>query len=395
MKVIKRYHTKIQRCISKSVFEMSSKRSWAMTGNGTLFVFVFVAGALFFSTFLFSRYSSSVGFALKYPQALQCFFGNETKRYSCYRGKLLSVYSKHGVESAEAFLTSAYDLRNLTNNECHNLGHILGRKVITDGVTAEVALMFSLSKCSNGYTHGIIYALLGERLEHESNATIEDLTKLCNIQKIPGTCRHAVGHAMVSLYEDNIFTALGFCDNLFTEQKDRNECYDGAYMENVFGFYRQTVNRTQVLDDVQKKAEPLSLCAEVKEHQRLRCYFENMGVAATLLYKRGEIINFAEISKQVQRPYADVFWYGIGRASNTVFLGNTEVIKKICRTIAVPGDQYCYAGAARQMRLVEGRNSHVPQEFCDSLEETARKHCTKVLSWKEYPEAIIKKNRAL
>ena len=333
-------------------------------------------------------------FALSYPKALECALLVSEERFACFKGYIFKYEQTAGILPAQEFIFFAEKEGIITNNECHNLGHALGDKIIRDGASAEEALETFLPLCTNGYAHGAIYALLNNKVGHDTRSTPEDIAAICLSKKDPasGGCLHGLGHSLVSLYGNNIFSALDLCDKIKnSDQHDRDNCYDGAFMENVFDFYSWRFEENSPKDHYRKKDDPTFPCNAIEEQYRLRCYFMNTAIATVASYKRGYVKHLSDIGDQVPREYAHGFWYGVGRASNTIFHGDQQVVIDTCSSVIFPAQDLCFGGAAQQIMLVDGGNLTRAEEFCALLPEESVKRCLGILHMKvdDYPRKIL------
>ncbi len=340
---------------------------------------------------VFRNLHVTLRFAISYPDALRCVFLKGEERFLCQRKYVLDRSQSAGALSAQEYIIFAEKEGVVGINECHYLGHALGGYLVKNGMTAEEVFMDFLPFCTSGYAHGAIYALLDEKADHGSGVDIQGIAAICLTKKDPasGGCLHGVGHAIVSLNEDNIFLALKICDEIAnTDQHDRDNCYDGAFMQNVFDFYQWTFKKDSPKDQYRKKDDPLFPCGIVEEKYRPRCYFMNAAIGTIASYKRGYITDLTEIGNRVPDVYKHGFWYGIGRASNTIFRGDQVKVRSTCQSLPYPAKDYCFGGASAQIMLVDGGSYTRAETFCRSLPQASSQNCLFILKLEGYPQTI-------
>lgn len=204
-------------------------------------------------------------------QVIQCLkTGEASWRGKCFRelgGMLSSQFSL--PESLTAL--AAIDKEEGIKQQCHALVHYLGQneyKRERDLAATFRSCLSSPVACGEGCFHG---AVEGYVSEHGGTLDEERIPSVCSReftenQVTYDACVHGLGHAFMLQNEGDIYPSLDSCRTL-SSYSDRQFCYAGVFMENVFSFWTPEHQSKFIRPD-----DPSYPCTDVREEYQLQCY---------------------------------------------------------------------------------------------------------------------------
>ena len=148
-----------------------------------------------------------------------------------------------------------------------------------------------------------------------------------------------MGHGLLSIQDDNLFTALKTCDT-YDGSWQQDSCYGGVFMENVMNEVNPGSH-----SDYLKQDDPLYPCTAVDARYKQQCYLMQTSHALTVVkYDYGKVF---ELCSQVEAPNNVTCYQSLGRdvsgqsssdQARTIelcMLGSTAVARENCFTGAV------------------------------------------------------------
>lgn len=264
--------------------------------------------------------------------------GAEASNFSCWQQHYNALVTDQSPEAAFVDFRKNYEANPYIKNNCHQIGHVIGRAAAKKYATLAETYKRGDNFCWSGYYHGSIETVankLGpQKILSEINNVCADFLKTKAYSFDHYNCVHGMGHGLMAVQKDNLFKSLESCDK-FEGSWQQQSCYSGVFMENVMN----DVNPGEHSDYL-KADDPLYPCTAVVDKYKQQCYFMQTSHAL----------------KVVGHDYAQVF--------------------SLCSSLAAPFDTTCYQSLGRD---VSGQSSSDPQrtvELCMlGATLTARENC--------------------
>lgn len=199
------------------------------------------------------------------------FIARKMSRYS--PAGLLEQMDQGGASNAQMRLS------------CHEIAHSIGRNAfLRYNANIPDAFAQCTQVCHSGCYHGVLQAVFRPEpvpgqvydphlREEDLRARIRDVCHVEGGTRFQFQCLHGLGHALMYGLDNNLSLSLDICAGLSTEY-DRQSCYGGEFMENVFSVNPGTrwINRT----------DPQYPCDAVGEQYRYQCYLMQTTVMAEI-----------------------------------------------------------------------------------------------------------------
>lgn len=302
------------------------------------------------------------------------FFKN---KLGCYDGNLSVRFKVLGLDNSRNYLKGLYDHGNLSQGQCHTLGHKLGQMAANSGTGMMEAMEDNSSFCGWAFFHGVMEGLFGTGAGH-GKISVAEATKVCEEAEYKNNieifnCFHALGHGFYSLdYDMN--NSFSRCD-VTGEEDRRGFCYDGIFMAATFPREGPQANETKVA--------PLFLCGQLSGSRKEYCYWRLLPIK--VFKKELELPAFEEvvrISHEIPAEYRSIFWNGFGRELDSRFQSDKEIIKSSCHW----GGEYslsCAEGAGMHMIFYDKGSTVRAESLCGALDSSSK--CIDVIRAKPYP----------
>lgn len=289
---------------------------------------------------------------------------------------LLNSYSATTLFSAIQASTTP----DIVRNNCHAIGHMIGRETFARSDSLENALSICSRSCYYACTHGVIGAAvlkeLGEEyndedIAHMSGTDIERLgKKYCNDSVL---C-HAVGHLLYMSYQD-FPKALDGCDAVSTDPHTEH-CYQGVFMEGLGSSESLLLSATTSPHTDNNYAYP---CTNIKESAKHACLLYLPLFQKNMFTKHKVSTGPARvtISEQTCQTFvttterADCFT-GIGYRAKMVFLATNTTASSFCNMLGTAPDRVrCTLGVTLQ--FLDNFKYPTAAQYCASQSETQNK----------------------
>lgn len=230
------------------------------------------------------------------------------------RKSLITLVYSHDPQTALQTLQAKL-LNDSIANQCHSLTHSIGHAAYDKYKDVSKALIYTNEMCGSGYIHGVI---------EERFATLTDLNT--EVQKIcvpdnHGICFHGIGHGFMYFTNNDLTLSLSFCDNLSSDYQ-RNNCYDGVFMENFEG--DQINHPTRYLNP----DNPTFPCNQMKNKYKESCYFYDVRYYL-LLHSRAYVSAFSWCHT-LEQEYILTCFKGVGSALMKQNLNEPEFTDALC-----------------------------------------------------------------
>ena len=201
---------------------------------------------------------------------------------NCNENYYEAYATEYGAAKAIALVTKDISGDPVLRNACHGVMHKIGHVAAKEYVSLGSAFNAGSDICANGFYHGVVEALFGEK----ELATLgkNDTAHICDASNI-GTsspvarinCVHGVGHALMYMSGGDISVSLLHCEDLANDA-DISQCATGAFMEEGFRIKRSTISDRTLPD-------PTFHCSQVAGNQQ-DCWLSQSG--RTIKEKEGD-----------------------------------------------------------------------------------------------------------
>ena len=318
----------------------------------------------------------------------QCSLRPRDEQGTCYEQALADIVQRSGPQPALAVLEQLVASAPGTQENAHHLAHHVGR--IAYARYHDMPQAFT--SCTNAFASGCYHGVLEAHLSGTPHLAPRDVAEICRGVRDPlrpafthFLCVHGLGHGLVMYFHDDMFTALTFCDAL-PDPFDRENCYGGAFMQNVMAFRAQgngghdhhgnhaghaaPAKPRKLLDP----ADPLYPCTEVAVKYRRSCYL--MQSSAVLLLNGGDFAKTFLACQNVPAEYRNICLQSIGRDISAFTLTNPETTKNICALVASPQSGQCLYGAAKDF-IYTHTDPQRGIALCRLADEVDKKDCYK------------------
>ncbi len=194
--------------------------------------------------------------------------GERSWRGTCFREIATEMRAQHAFPDILAMLAKLDD-ESPVKESCHALMHYIGQDeyAATGDLPTTFARCATQIACGEGCFHGAVEGYMMDT----GDIAAEFLPALCDksftlTQTNHDACTHGIGHALMLVHRGDIMPSLERCDAL-TEERAREFCYAGVFMENVFG-YGSPFHPSRFLDP-ERPAYP---CTVLPERYGDMCY---------------------------------------------------------------------------------------------------------------------------
>lgn len=291
--------------------------------------------------------------------------------FVCAMNHFEQITRNFGSTIALGNLKQEYATRVDIVSNCHQLAHVIGNTAV-DTYNGDISEAFKYgdSFCWSGYYHGVV-----ERAVKESGKEkfIANANTLCSA--IEGkerysfnyyNCVHGLGHGIMAITDDELFSSLPLCDKL-TGEWERKSCYGGVFMENIM-----VDNRVHVAKYL-KKDDLMYPCDAVATVYKEQCYL--MQTSYALTQTNYDFTNAFKLCANVEPEFRDTCAQSIGRDASGSTVSNVE--KTIANCSLGQDDRQeenCITGAVKDfISYFHGDNQ--AQMLCNALPSRFQAHC--------------------
>ena len=178
---------------------------------------------------------------------------------SCNETYFETLAKNAGVSSALSELTADILTDTHLASTCHSAAHRIGHVAALHYGSLGNAFDGGSDVCGNGFYHGVIEQLFGER--EFSLLTADDIREICSNKELATTsplahmnCVHGIGHALMYMSDGNISRSLLYCGK-HSSDSDISQCATGVLMEEGF----RTLHSTST-DNT--RSDPTLVCSQ-------------------------------------------------------------------------------------------------------------------------------------
>ncbi len=267
--------------------------------------------------------------------------GPHFKCLQSYYQKLVDSFS---IDIAFSDLKKRYNTDTFVVAQCHPLTHVIGRQAVKLYPTVSKAYQHGDSFCWSGYYHGVLEGIVKnigqENLPKKMDTICADIPGKATYNFDYYNCVHGLGHGIMELDGDDVFSSLTQCDNL-TGDWEKQSCYSGTFMENVIVFGRDGSSPGLKAED------PIYPCTAVDSKYKFQCY---LGQTSFVLSQNGG--NFKAtfgVCAGVEPAFREVCGQSIGRDAANYANHDAAQTKTTCDLATFPQDKTnCVIGAVKE-----------------------------------------------
>jgi hypothetical protein len=281
--------------------------------------------------------------------------------------ELLKLLERVGPEKAqEELVRSGLPFTGETHLLIHTVGNFIYDQFGKDGLS--YCKDYFLSACY----HAVILNTLGDN-GLEGVAEAMEICEQAGGYIVSAQCAHGAGHGFVAWHDYDLIKALEMCDALGAETENFAyfNCYDGAFMENVWGVHNGVPSEKRWV-----KAEDINYpCndSRIPEKYLNGCWSNQATLAYQLL--KGDLKKTAELCDSVENPsYRETCYNNFSRQIHPLTQGQTEKVHSLCEyATGFSWRDYCILTNMTSYWSVGDRE--IPYQICESLTGSVANDC--------------------
>ena len=291
--------------------------------------------------------------------------GNSATNFPCYQEYYTALIKANGIAAAFSDLKARYPNNPYVQSVCHPLTHIIGRIAAESYTNVGDAYTHGDSFCWSGYYHGVLETFVA-RVGIKDLA--RDINSICSSLNTDGkygfnyfNCVHGLGHGLMAITDDQLFTSLTYCDAL-AGGWEQQSCAGGIYMENVIADGLDHI--TGYLDP----KRPLYPCSDSPDKYKNSCYL--MQTSYMLKIDGG---NFSQTFAwcRTAGEYKDTCFQSLGRDASGRSLSDGPKTSAICMLGANQEEiSNCVIGAVKDI-ISYFHSDTEAKDFCALFTDTA------------------------
>lgn len=189
--------------------------------------------------------------------------------FSCRQDVVKKMLQEEGPGAAAVYIKGITE-ENPSGGRCHMLMHMLG--FLTYEHSSDLEEVFAhpdLLHCMGGFLHGSLEGYLGEHGSEGVSSTTLSVCAASNDAAFGWECFHGLGHALMFIFDGDIFKSVEHCDLLPTSLA-KNRCYYGAFMENSYQHHQLSYHGPS--GKFIKEDDPYYPCYELEDQYQAQCY---------------------------------------------------------------------------------------------------------------------------
>ncbi len=198
---------------------------------------------------------------------------NKTGLDECYENLAKKLYAEFDYKEIMLALSETENIPSVFS-KCHELSHFIGRKAYKTTPNIKSLFEHASPACWGGFYHGVIEAYFDANPEDAKEKFAREIKDVCgkkedySVPRLFDECIHGIGHGVMFVTDNNLNQSLAWCDEL-PDEKVRNVCYGGVFMENSSSSTQTgSVGESEYL----KEKDPLFPCNSLDEHYLKTCY---------------------------------------------------------------------------------------------------------------------------
>lgn len=158
-------------------------------------------------------------------------------------------------------------------------------------------------------------------------------------------CAHAVGHALLAMWNYDLRQALADCDKVFAKQTDFPQsftsCHNGAFMENIFGVHNGGTT-TESQRNWLKDDDPYFPCNAFGEPYQQGCWLNQ--AARIYALEKGSISQTSQKCQAIgNRQYTEWCMDALARQIHPLTAGHVNMVYQLCQQVGPQWYEHCVA----------------------------------------------------
>jgi hypothetical protein len=295
-----------------------------------------------------------------------------SQKYVCYSKYFKARTNAVSPKAALTELGALAKTNSFVLSQCHQLTHSVGHAAFDKYGSLTKAYSQGDSYCWSGYYHGVTESAVGvmskQQLKSQLNTICSELAEKSRYSFDHYNCAHGLGHGLLGVEDDNLFTALVTCDSL-NDPWERSSCYGGAFMENVMIESREN-GKSQYL----RAEEPMYPCTAVAVVYKDQCY--GMQTSYALSVSGNDFAKVAQLCQDLSDvDYVGKCYRSLGRDASGSTNSDIVATKQRCElALDAEGKKNCMIGAALDIASYY-RDDVQAKAFCLQYEGELRFIC--------------------
>ncbi len=250
---------------------------------------------------------------------------------------------------------------------CHERSHSIGKALFAHTRDIEYSLQIARGRCTTGAFHGVLMGAFAELTGSDEHIEAEEVATfartLCESPSVIarlsiGSCAHGVGHALLSLTDGDISSALKHCSG-FNDRGRAYYCASGVYMQRDSDVGERDAQLSQASPCDEPGAEPVA-CYRYKiprifpqNHDAARAYCDSL-------------------SPGIQRNGC---FHGLGFSIFYAIRTSPTLLTLMCSGAGASEERLCIEGAIHALTPEAPRSEILV--ICAELSGSAKDACTK------------------
>jgi len=255
------------------------------------------------------------------------------------------------------------------SGEAHLLNHASGEYLYENFGAAGLVQCkdYFLSSCYHGFTIDLI--------ADEGLSGVDKVLGECQKKGVAtlSQCMHAMGHGFVSwMGYSQLDKAVELCDEVGSQipNPPLRNCYDGAFMENVWGIHDGVPSPDRWVDD----NDPLYPCYDPRIDPKYRSGCLGNSAALMLIAFNENLTKSGELCLSiVDSTERRVCFDGLARHIHPRTFGNIDEVYGLCSNLPENWTNFCVIRIAAAEISIGGRQ--LPFEICNRIDESYSDTC--------------------
>lgn len=193
----------------------------------------------------------------------------------------------------------------------------------------------AILRCKDYFLYACYHGAIIEAASDQGLSSIAQMADTCKVTSGRHfQCAHAVGHALLAMWDYDLPGALTDCDKIFSKETDfpdaLSSCHNGAFMENLFGVHDwgtgEAPEREWLSDD------PYYPCTAFDKQYQKGCWLNQ----AARIYQMhgGDVVKTRELCEQIGNPEYTLWCVdNLARQIHPLTEGSVEKVFSLCREI--------------------------------------------------------------
>ncbi len=187
----------------------------------------------------------------------------------------------------------------------------------------------------------------GALIEAATDQGLETIAKMADTCKASAgryfQCAHAVGHAILAMWNYDLPEALADCDEIFEKETQfsgaLSSCHNGAFMENLFGVHDWGTDNAPKREWL-KDDDPYFPCTAFDEKYQQGCWLNQ--AARIYALNNGDIAKTREQCEQIGNPkYTEWCIDNLARQIHPITAGQVGKVYELCRQVGPYWQEKC------------------------------------------------------